>query len=202
LRILKGNSDKKKEIISKYNSTSIFYDNRYRKIQEEKYNIILSDFLQEKNKIILDAGCGSGLLLEFIVKKFKVNQIKFLKYIGIEISLNMLKKFAEKCRYLDICNNLSVNLILSDIEHLPFRDNRIDTIFSITSLQNLPNIYKGITEIIRVSEHMANLEFSILKKNLDLDSLISFLNSILINLKIKNIESIEDIIIQGKLIKN
>lgn len=197
MRIFKGNSDKKKEIISKYNSTSIFYDKRYRKIQEEKYSIILSDFLQEKNKIILDAGCGSGLLFEFIVKKFKVTQIK---YIGIEISLNMLKKFAEKCRYLD--NNLSVNLILSDIEHLPFRDNRIDSIFSITSLQNLPNIYKGITEIIRVGEHMANLEFSILKKNLDLDSLISFLNSKLINLKIKNIESIEDIIIQGKLIKN
>ncbi|MGB5910660.1 MAG: class I SAM-dependent methyltransferase [Promethearchaeia archaeon] len=200
MRIFKGNSDKKKEIISKYNSTSIFYDKRYRKIQEEKYSIILSDFLQEKNNIILDAGCGSGLLFEFIVKKFKVNQIKFLKYIGIEISLNMLKKFAEKCRYLD--NNLSVNLILSDIEHLPFRDNRIDSIFSITSLQNLPNIYKGITEIIRVGKHMANLEFSILKKNLDLDSLISFLNSKLINLKIKNIESIEDIIIQGKLIKN
>jgi len=200
LRIFKGNSDKKKEIISKYNSTSIFYDKRYRKIQEEKYRIILSDFLQEKNKIILDAGCGSGLLFEFIVKKFKNNQIKFLNYIGIEISLNMLKIFAEKCRNLN--NNLNVNLILSDIEHLPFRDNRIDSIFSITSLQNLPNIYKGIIEIIRVGEHMANLEFSILKKNLDLDSLISFLNSKIINLKIKNIEFIEDVIIQGKLIKN
>ncbi|MFX1494661.1 MAG: class I SAM-dependent methyltransferase [Promethearchaeota archaeon] len=196
----KGNYDKKKEILSKYNSTSIFYDKRYRKIQEEKYKIILSDFLQEKNKIILDAGCGSGLLFEFIVKKFEINQIKYLKYIGIEISLNMLKLFAEKCKNLN--NNLNVNLILSDIDHLPFRDNRIDRIYSITSLQNLPNIYTGIIEILRVSGHMANLKFSILKKRLDLDSLISFLNSKLINLKIKNIESIEDIIIQGKLMKN
>jgi len=200
LRIFKGNYDKKKEIISKYNSTATFYDKRYRKIQEEKYRIIFSDFLLEKNKIILDAGCGSGLLFEFIVKKFKINQIKFLNYIGIEISLNMLKRFADKCR--NLINNLNVNLILSDIEHLPFRDNRIDSIFSITSLQNLPNISKGIIEILRVGEHMANLEFSILKKNLDLDLLISFLNSKLIDLKIKNIESIEDVIIQGKLIKN
>ncbi|MFX0026632.1 MAG: class I SAM-dependent methyltransferase [Candidatus Hermodarchaeota archaeon] len=200
MRNFKGNYDKKKEIISKYDSTSTFYDKRYRKIQEEKYSIILSDFLQEKNKIILDAGCGSGLLFEFIVKKFKINHLKYLNYIGIEISLNMLKIFAEKCRNLS--NNLNINLILSDIEHLPFRDNRIDRIYSITSLQNLPNIYKGIMEIIRVAGHMANLKFSILKKNLDLDSLISFLNPKLINLKIKNIESIEDIIIQGKLIKN
>jgi len=200
LRIFKGNYDKKKEIISKYNSTATFYDKRYRKIQEEKFRIIFSDFLLEKNKIILDAGCGSGLLFEFIVKKFKINQIKFLNYIGIEISLNMLKRFADKCR--NLINNLNVNLILSDIEHLPFRDNRIDSIFSITSLQNLPNISKGIIEILRVGEHMANLEFSILKKNLDLDLLISFLNSKLIDLKIKNIESIEDVIIQGKLIKS
>ena len=200
MRIFKGNYDKKKEIISKYNSTATFYDKRYRKIQEEKFRIIFSDFLLEKNKIILDAGCGSGLLFEFIVKKFKINQIKFLNYIGIEISLNMLKRFADKCR--NLINNLNVNLILSDIEHLPFRDNRIDSIFSITSLQNLPNISKGIIEILRVGEHMANLEFSILKKNLDLDLLISFLNSKLIDLKIKNIESIEDVIIQGKLIKD
>lgn len=198
MRIFKGNYDKKKEIISKYNSTATSYDKRYRKIQEEKYTIIFSDFLLEKNKIILDAGCGSGLLFEFIVKKFKINQI--LNYIGIEISLNMLKRFADKCRNLN--NNLNVNLILSDIEHLPFRDNRIDSIFSVTSLQNLPNISKGIIEILRVGEHMANLEFSILKKNLDLDLLISFLNSKLIDLKIKNIESIEDVIIQGKLIKD
>ncbi|MFX1590930.1 MAG: class I SAM-dependent methyltransferase [Promethearchaeota archaeon] len=112
----------------------------------------------------------------------------------------MLKRFADKCRNLN--NNINVSLILSDIEHLPFRDNRIDSIFSITSLQNLPNISKGIIEILRVAEDMANLEFSILKKNLNLDLLVSFLNTKLIDLKIKNIESIEDIIIQGKLIKN
>ncbi|MFX1433981.1 MAG: class I SAM-dependent methyltransferase [Promethearchaeota archaeon] len=199
MRIFKGNYNKKKEIIRKYNSTANFYDKRYSKIQEEKYRIILSNFLLEKNKIILDAGCGSGLLLEFIVKN-KINKIKFFNYIGIEISLNMLKRFADKCRNLSI--NLNINLILSDIEHLPFRENRIDSIFSITSLQNLPNISKGIIEILRVGKHMANLEISILKKNLDLDLLISLLNSKLIDIKIKNIQSIEDVIIQGKLIKN
>ncbi len=200
MRTFKGNYDKKKEIISKYNSTATFYDKRYRKIQEEKFRIMLNDFQLEKNKRILDAGCGSGLLLEFIVKIFKINQIKFLNYIGIEISLNMLKSFADKCRNLN--NNLNVNLILSDIEHLPFRNNKIDSIFSITSLQNLPNIFRGVIEILRVGKHMANLQFSILKKNLDLDSLISFLNLKLKDLKIKNIESIEDVIIQGKLIKS
>lgn len=193
------NSNKKKEIIEKYNTTSQFYDHRYKKIQEEKYKTAIGN-LQTKHNIILDVGCGSGLLFEFMIKESKINQIWYSTYIGIDISLNMLKNFVKKYKYW--IKRLNVNLILADMENLPIRKNIIDTIYSITSLQNLYNIINGIKEIIRVSKHMANIHFSILKKTLDLEPLITFLKPNIINLRITNSKSLEDFIIQGKIIKN
>ena len=193
------NSDKKKEIIEKYNATSEFYDKRYKKIQEEKYNIAISDF-QIKNNIILDVGCGSGLLFEFILKMSKNYQIKHLHYIGIDISANMLRNFVKKYRHW--MKYLNLNLILADIENLPIRNNIIDTIYSITSLQNLFDIINGIKELIFVSKHKANIHLSVLKKTVDVESLLSFLKPNIINLRIIDIKNLEDVIVQGNLIKN
>ncbi|MFX1497440.1 MAG: class I SAM-dependent methyltransferase [Promethearchaeota archaeon] len=194
-----GNSNKKKEIIEKYNSTSDFYDKRYKKIQEEKYKVTFNSFQIEK-KVFLDVGCGSGLLFEFILKEKKNYHIKALNYIGIDISLNMLKLFVKK--YRSWIKNVNINLILADVENLPLRNNKVDLIYSITSLQNLSNMISGIKEIIMVSKHMANLHLSILKKTLNLELLVLFLKPNIINLKITNIENIEDLILQGNLIKN
>lgn len=185
--------------MEKYDSTSDFYDNRYKKIQEEKYKILLSNF-QMVNNIILDAGCGSGLFFDFILKQFKEDQIKFMNYIGIDISSKMLKRFVKKRKKSS--EHLKLNLILADIENLPIRENKIDSIYSITSLQNLPNLKKGIIEIIKVSKHMANFYLSILKKTLNLESLVSFLEQNITNLRIIDMESIEDFIVQGNVIKN
>ncbi|MFX0033474.1 MAG: class I SAM-dependent methyltransferase [Candidatus Hodarchaeota archaeon] len=199
MRSSKVISNKKKKIMEKYDSTSDFYDNRYKKIQEEKYKILLSNF-QMVNNIILDAGCGSGLFFDFILKQFKEDQIKFMNYIGIDISSKMLKRFVKKRKKSS--EHLKLNLILADIENLPIRENKIDSIYSITSLQNLPNLKKGIIEIIKVSKHMANFYLSILKKTLNLESLVSFLEQNITNLRIIDMESIEDFIVQGNVIKN
>lgn len=182
-----------------YDSSSNFYDKRYKKIQEEKFRITVNN-IQIESKIFLDIGCGSGLLFEFILKEKMNYQITALNYIGIDISLNMLKLFVKKYRFW--IKSMNINLILADIENLPLRNNKIDSIYSITSLQNLSNIINGIKEIIMVSKNMANLHLSILRKKLDLELLISFLKPNIINLRITNIEKIEDLIFQGNLIKN
>jgi ubiquinone/menaquinone biosynthesis C-methylase UbiE len=190
---------KKKKIIEKYNSTSNFYDKRYRTIQEEKYEIILNTF-KDNNKTILDLGCGTGLFFENFVKSNLEKKAIKNNYIGLDISWNMLLKFKSKIsksKYVDY----SPHFVLADIEYLPFRENIFYSIFSFTSFQNLPGIKIGIKELLRVSKNNAHFKFSILKKNLEIDSLLEILKPKLREINIIQKEELEDIIIQGRIFK-
>ncbi|MHA1526013.1 MAG: class I SAM-dependent methyltransferase [Promethearchaeota archaeon] len=188
---------KKQEIIKNYNLTSHFYDQRYSQIQTETFEILLNN-LELNQKKILDAGCGTGLLLEFI-NSLKQNSTVNYHYIGMDITLNMLKEFQSKP--LTKKMQWKVNLILADIESLPFRENIFDIIFSITSFQNLPNLTKGIKETLRVGQDKGEVRFSILKKKLKIEQLNTLLKSLFTNLKLIQEEFLEDIIFVGKILK-
>ncbi|MFX1418694.1 MAG: class I SAM-dependent methyltransferase, partial [Promethearchaeota archaeon] len=151
--------------------------------------------------IILDLGSGTGLFYEYYRKTiFDKKKIKS-RYIALDISWNMLLEFKSKILYSNY--NLHVpNLILSDIEYLPFRDNTFNSIFSLTSFQNLPTIEKGIKEMFRVSKNNTDFKLSILKKKLELKSLLKFLKSWIKDPIITRKDSLEDIIIQCEIIKN
>ncbi|MCK4381025.1 MAG: hypothetical protein KAW51_07780, partial [Candidatus Lokiarchaeota archaeon] len=97
---------------------------------------------------------------------------------------------------------LSPNLILADIEYLPFRENIFVSIFSLTSFQNLPHLHKGLHELFRVSKNKAEFKFSILKKNLELELLLEILRPIIKDLKVIKEENLEDFIVQGSLLKD
>jgi len=190
-------SNKKKEIIKKYNSSSSFYDSRYRQIQEIKYHIILKNF-DLTRKVILDLGCGTGLFIEYISRR-KLEQKKNLDYyVGLDISWNMLLEFRSK---LEKLKGKNISLLLSDIENLPFRDNQFFSVFSLTSFQNLPDVKKGIKELLRVSRERADFKFSILKKKINLKILVDFLKSFVVIDQVLNKENLEDVIIKGKVFK-
>ena len=198
MKPLSKDSEKKKNIIAKYNSTSRFYDDRYRNIQNSKFKLLLKNFKFD-DKIILDAGCGTGLLFEFFLRFNQRMLNRKLRYIGLDISWKMLKQFLYKINKRTSIKR--VNLILGDIENLPFREEKIHQIFAVTSFQNLYNIEKGLKELIRVGQHGTSLNLSILGKNLNLDSIYSFLKSETANLNLITLEKVEDVIIQGNLLK-
>ncbi len=193
------NPDKKKKVIKRYNATSDYYEKRYTEIQYEKYNLLKDYSL--KNKFILDAGCGTGLLFDFINNSIEVKDLACVSYIAVDISINMLRIFKSKIKKRKRKMFNSINLILSDLENLPIRDKVFHLIFSLTSLQNLPNIINGVNELFRVARNNSNIKLSILKKNLDIKEIVSFINPKTIDLEITNKESLEDIIIQGKILK-
>ncbi|MFW9894258.1 MAG: class I SAM-dependent methyltransferase [Candidatus Thorarchaeota archaeon] len=190
--------NKKKEIISRYDSSANFYDKRYKSIQEEKYRILL-DNCELKEKLILDIGCGTGLLLEYIIKLKQNQEILKLMFIAVDISGEMVSEFKKKI--LTIKDSSQIELLLADIENLPFRDNSFNLIFSVTSFQNLPNILKGIQESLRITKSFSPIKFSILRKKLNLNRIINLLRPYVKNLEIVNNKDMEDVIIQGELIK-
>lgn len=198
LKPLNKDLDKKKNIIEKYNSTSSFYDNRYSKIQKEKYKILFRN-CNLNYKTILDAGCGTGLLIEYVYDLNIDNIKKKVKYIGIDISWKMLMNFCNKSKKKD---NEEINLILGDVENLPLRPDSFNLIFSITSLQNLLVIKKGLGELIRVGKKDSLLKLSILRKQLQIDDLVAYLKTHTMDLKTEFLENIEDVIIQGILNKH
>ena len=199
MKPLNKDSEKKKNIIAKYNSTASFYDDRYRKIQKEKYKILFRN-CNLNYKTILDAGCGTGLLIEHVLNLNIDNLKKKVKYIGIDISWKMLMNFCDKSKKIKDIED--INLILGDIENLPLRQDSFNVIFSITSLQNLPVIKKGLGELIRVGRKNSLLKLSILRKQLKVDDLIAYLKTHTIDLKTEFLKNIEDVIIQGSLNKN
>jgi len=198
LKPLNKDSEKKKNIIAKYNSTSSFYDDRYRNIQNSKFKLLLKNFKFD-NKILLDAGCGTGLLFEFFIISHQQIYDEKLRYIGLDISWKMLKQFLHKITQVSSIKR--ANLILGDIENLPFREEKIHQIFAVTSLQNLHDIKKGLRELIRVGQQGTSLNLSILRKNLNLDRIYSYLKSETADLNLMRLEKVEDVIIQGNLLK-
>lgn len=191
---------KKKRIKNQYDLTAHFYDQRYLKIQYEKYEYILKNYILN-NKVILDAGCGTGLFLEFITKSRKHNQGIHYSFIATDISWNMLTRFKLKINGKEKKIRQKINLIQSDLENLPFRGSVFNSIFALTSFQNLPNIIDGVNESLRVVKNEADVMLSILKKKLKKDELITVLKKKIKNLEIIDEESLEDVIFKGIIIK-
>lgn len=115
---------KKQEIQSKYDSSAEIYDSRYSEIQKEKYKLALQDL--DLQKPLLDLGCGTGLLKDFLG----------MELIGCDISRNMLRKAKKR----------GMLVVQADLEHLPFR-NKFKTILSFTALQNAENVKNVLKEI-------------------------------------------------------
>ena len=111
------------------------YDLRYEEEQREKYETILAEVEVTKHEIILDNGCGTGLLLEYLRTTA----------VGLDISSSMLSK--AKTRIQGVCDR---HLIQGDAENLPLRDHVFSKVFAITLIQNTPNRARALEEISRV----------------------------------------------------
>lgn len=172
----KKEKKKKKDIIESYNSESYneIYDRRYKVIQFEKFEPFY-DSSCKYPLILLDYGCGTGLLWDFYDSKYQINnQSDKIRFVSIDISKGMLNIFNNK---LNLANNFpkmhyrDVHLVCCDGEYLPFRSNHFKCIFAITSLQNLPDLDLGLNEINRVKKKGAIIAISYLRKKISKDLL-------------------------------
>jgi len=103
------------------------------------------NFIEKIKKLdtIVDIGCGNGRHLIPCAKRCK-------KAIGIDISRNLLRIVQKKMNNKNIKN---IDLIHSNVVHLPIKDGSVDSILFIASLHNIKgkeNRIQSLKEINRV----------------------------------------------------
>lgn len=142
----------KREVIRSYDSTAYLYDMRYAEEQKAKIEAALQNMKICEQNCILDLGCGTGLLFDYIISETKI-------LVGIDISRGILTE--AKRKYGKFGN---VHLILADADYIPFKDKVFTHVFAITLLQNMPYPEKTIVEAKRVAVENAVIVVTGLKK--------------------------------------
>ncbi|NHV59900.1 MAG: class I SAM-dependent methyltransferase [Candidatus Verstraetearchaeota archaeon] len=79
----------KLDLLRDYNATAHLYDERYKEEQMPKISFLLGKLKPKEKDVLLDVGCGTGLLFE------KVNCGLI---VGVDISLNMLREAKKRAK--------------------------------------------------------------------------------------------------------
>ena len=135
-----------------YNTIAHLYTQQYCDEQAMKYTKALNELKIVKNEYVLDVGCGTGLFIKEIAEI-----ATFI--IGIDISRRMIKVANDKCKHLR-----NVHLICGDADYIPLQKRIIDKIFSFTLLQNMPDVYQIIREILRIAKSDSKIILTFNKK--------------------------------------
>jgi ubiquinone/menaquinone biosynthesis C-methylase UbiE len=135
-----------------YDQSAKVYDNRYYEEQEAKIEAALSGFTLEKENMILDMGCGTGLLFPYVTSRVKL-------VVGIDISASIVKQAKKRMK-----TYTNTALIRADADYAPFPNETFDTVFAITLLQNTPKQSRTINEMKRLTKQKATIVVTGLKK--------------------------------------
>lgn len=173
----------KKTIQSRYNATAEVYDRRYRDIQTRKYQLIFKNISIKPTTVVLDVGCGTGNVFNFLKT---VNN----KY-GIDFSWDSLKKLQ-----IRVNKARMIQIVCGDVENLPFQKEKFDLILAITTLQNLPDPEKCLEAMKTVCKRDGLMGISFLRKKFTEEDTEILLNKVQLSpFQIINDESCEDIIV-------
>jgi ubiquinone/menaquinone biosynthesis C-methylase UbiE len=135
---------KGKKIRERYEATASGYDELYRGEQFEKYFVALRRI--PPDGVILDAGCGTGLLIEFMALQGLLARVK--KYVCMDYSWEMLRRARSRVRLY--CPNKCV-LVEGNVQHVPFKDSTFDITYSFTVIDLVDDIGQTLSELQRVT---------------------------------------------------
>jgi ubiquinone/menaquinone biosynthesis C-methylase UbiE len=142
----------KRTVMRDYDITAHMYDMRYAEEQEAKYKEAFEDLEIASHNVVLDVGCGSGLLFRHVAPKTET-------VVGLDISRKLLLHANHRAK-----GHANVHVIQADADHLPFRPEAFSMIFAFTVLQNMPQPSETLKEIKRVAMQDAFIVVTGLKK--------------------------------------
>ncbi|MEM3581213.1 MAG: class I SAM-dependent methyltransferase [Candidatus Bathyarchaeia archaeon] len=147
----------KRDNIQHYDLTAKSYDEQYAEEQKAKIETALKSVKIGTNCLILDYGCGTGLLFKYVAEKAAM-------VVGLDISKKILAEAKRRAKALG-----NVYLVLADADYPPFRDNVFSHVFAVTLLQNMPNPERTLAEICRIAKKDAYIVVTGLKKKFSLE---------------------------------
>lgn len=143
--------------IYKYDITSKSYDQLYGEEQFRKYDYIIRGKKLVPKDIVVDIGCGTGLLIEYM-KLYGFNNYRH--YICIEPSQGMLTILMGK----NIVDH-RIMVVKAYGEYLPLKNNSVDTIYLFTVWDNIDDKKKLLREIGRVLKPGGYAVISVIPKS-------------------------------------
>lgn len=162
---------KKHRTMLHYDKSAKVYDSQYSDEQEAKIEAALDSLQLRKSDVVLDTGCGTGLLFPHVAKMVKL-------VVGIDLSLVIVKEAKKQAKDLP-----NVNLLRADADRTPFQNQTFDTVFAITLLQNAPNPLHTLEEIKRISKNQAVVVATGLKKQFTQRSFTDLIHQAKLNIK-------------------
>jgi len=154
----------KRKAMRHYDQLAPVYDTQYSEEQNAKIEAALNNTKFIHNELILDMGCGTGLLFQHVAKSAKL-------VVGIDVSSKILQEARKRKKHLS-----NVAVIRADADYTPFPNQTFDQVFALTLLQNMPNPFKTIREIRRVSKPQSRIVVTGLKKKFTQERFINLLN--------------------------
>jgi len=144
--------NQKRDVMRDYDVTAQMYDLRYSEEQEAKYKAAFESLTVASQNVVLDVGCGSGLLFGHVAPRT-------VTMVGVDLSRNLLLKAKERAK-----EHAQVHVVQADADHLPFKDDAFSLVFAFTVLQNMPYPLETLQEIERASKSDAFIVVTGLKK--------------------------------------
>ena len=170
--------EKKLDIMRHYDASARVYDLQYGQEQRMKMEFALKVLHLKPESSILDVGCGTGLLFEYLSDKVKIS-------VGVDISKNILMEAKRKLKGEDVF------LIRADADYLPFPNEIFDVVFAITLLQNMPSPSMTLREMRRVAKLRASILVTGLKKSFGFEEFRKLLKGFSLE-KVWNLEDLKD----------
>ena len=133
--------------------------------QKAKYEAALESVGNSDSTFVLDAGCGTGLLFDYITNRAKT-------IVGLDISRKTLLVAKEYAKAFS-----NVHLVCADVDCMPFGEKLFSHVYAMTLIQNSPNPLVTLQEIIRVSKNNVVIVVTGLKKAFSLESFRKLLQS-------------------------
>lgn len=146
----------KLDVMHRYDLTAHIYDMRYAEEQIEKIEAATKRIKMKNQDLVLDVGCGTGLLFNYILNRVET-------IVGLDVSRKTLLQAKENTRKME-----NSHLISADADNIPIKNDIFSHVFAITLLQNMPNSKATLREIKRVAKEKAFIIITGLKKKYSL----------------------------------